>query len=175
MKISKERLVVLEKLRQISHEEIKALLNAKQNVDPTVGIIIAKLDKPPVLGELNQEYNFYAARVLLPSPDNPNFVNPHYHNKGTEPYRFLFGTGEMNKGIVKDGEVVWDEPKNVGPNNEVGIDGGIVHSFRNTGREPADFVFACPKSHLINNDSEHPEGDRYFTKSLKNGVPPWYK
>lgn len=172
--MSKER-SVLKELREITHVDIKTLLDAKQCIDLAAGIIIVKLEKLPVMGELDQEYDFYAARVLPATLENPNFVNPHYHKNGMEPYRFLSSSGEMNIGSVKDNEVVWNEPKKVSVGDEVEIEGGKVHSYRNLGNEPADFVFACPKNHLVNNDPEHSEGDRYFVKAFKNGLPPWYK
>lgn len=167
---------IVERMAQMSHADIAPFLDAKAAVDPQAGIIIAPLTEiDPMIGPLDQEYDFYAARVLPPSKDNPNFVNPHVHFRGSEPYAFKSGTdGEMNIGRVAEGQVVWEDPKKVGPGDTVNIQEGQVHSFRNNGEGPADFTFACPKEHLIDKNGEHPEGDRQFTKGLKNGIPPWY-
>jgi mannose-6-phosphate isomerase-like protein (cupin superfamily) len=172
---------VVDSLRQILHDNVKPRLDAKlrdtQAVDPKAGIVIAPLEEVPGVENEGQTYQFYAARVLPPSEDNPKcYVIPHYHLHGQEPYRFLAGTdGEMNTGRVVDGKVEWNSPKTVQPGDEVVIQEGEVHSFRNNGSEPYDFIFACPITHLIDNDPQSkPDGDRYIVKDLPNGIPPHY-
>lgn len=169
---------IIDRMTVIEHSDVVSLLDAQAAVDPRAGIIIAPLPGeqfPPITSSEGQEYDFYVARVLPPNDENPNYVNPHVHYHGEEPYRFLTGTeGEMNAGRVVDGEVVWSPSKKVGPGDFVEIQEGEVHSFRNNGSGPADFIFACPKSHLVDHSEENPEGDRYFTRDLVNGTPPWY-
>ena len=166
---------VRERLRAITHQQVKPLLDAKHEADPVAGIAIANLvDIEPVTTDKG-EYHFHAARVFTSSPEHPNFVNPHYHTKGEEPYRILSGEGgEMNLGRVENGSVVWDTPFQVKEGQEIEVQEGQVHSLRNTGEEPLDFTFACPDEHLIDNSSEHPEGDRYIVRDLPNGIPPQY-
>jgi mannose-6-phosphate isomerase-like protein (cupin superfamily) len=172
---------VVDQLNKISHDAVRNLLDAKlqdaQAVDPKAGIVITPLtDIQPLRSEIGQEYSFYAARVLPANPENPNYVNPHYHLHGDEPYRFLAGTnGEMNTGRVRNNEVVWNISRTVQPNDTFEVQEGEVHSFRNLGKEPYDFTFACPPSHLEDYDQQKaPDGDRYFTKNMKKGIPPWY-
>lgn len=165
--------LINDRLRAITFEEIEPLLEAKlkkdQAIDANAGIAIVKLaGKSSTTAEDGQVYDYYAALVLPASKDNPNYVNPHVHFHGAEPYHFLRGTdGEMNNGIIKDGEVIWNAPKVVQPGDMVEIQGGEVHSFRNKGSIPFAFTFACPPTHLTTDD-------RVFTKDLKNGIPPWY-
>lgn len=167
---------VMERIREITHEYVKPLLDAESEVKPDAGIIIVPLTGvQSVELEPGVTYDYYAARVLPNSSEHPNFVNPHYHEHGNEPYRFLEGTDmEMNSGKVEGGHVEWAKPQIVQGGEEFVIGEGIVHSLRNKGTEPVDFVFACPKSHITTNTPETPDGDRYFTKDLENGIPPWY-
>lgn len=166
---------VVNRLRKITHRQVKSLLDAKHKIDLSVGIIIVKLEHiESIASASGRLYEFYAARVLPPTEESSNYVNPHYHLRGEEPYRFLSGEGEMNVGFVRNDEVIWEKPKAVSPNDEIKIQEGEVHSFRNIGKNPADFLFACPAHHLINYTETTPEGDRYFTKGLKNGIPSWY-
>jgi oxalate decarboxylase/phosphoglucose isomerase-like protein (cupin superfamily) len=157
---------VNDKLRAVPYSQVKPLLDAKQEVDPNAGIIIVPLtDIVPKVGSKWQIYRFYAARVLPYTA-----VNPHYHLVGIEPYRFLSGHGVMNIGTIENGEVIWsaNATATVKPKKFFLVNEGRVHSFRNTGAEPVDFLFACPDSHL----KDAPEGDRYFTKDMKNGTTP---
>lgn len=165
---------IREALREYSHEQTKPLLDAKHEADPVAGIAIVNLEGG-VESPAGQIFHFHGARVFTSSPENPNFVNPHYHESGEEPYRILSGDGgEMNLGWVKDGEVIWDAPRMVAPGDEIEVQENQVHSLRNTGEEPLDFTFACPDEHLIDNSPEHPEGDRYIIRDLPNGIPPQY-
>ncbi|MDP3941364.1 MAG: cupin domain-containing protein [bacterium] len=189
---------VLDLMRTVTHEDVVPALDTifaeKQSVDPKTGIVIAKLRQfAPIETADGTRYAVYAARVLPASPDNPNFVNPHYHLLADEFYRFLSGTdGEMNRGRVQSGgEVAWSDPLRVQPGDEVMIERGVVHSFRNLGTEVADFVFCAKEgeedsSHrdpfgdpispdLLDYDPvEAPEGDRYIVRDFPNGIPPWY-
>jgi len=159
---------VLKQLYRIQEEDVLPLLDAKSEVDPLAGIILVKLEIKSVVGDLEQFYGFYAARVLPKTETNPGYVNPHYHSFGFEPYLFFSGIGEMNIGKVIGTEVMWTKSEDVCDGDIVKIGDGEVHSFRNTAtKEPANFIFACPATHLC-------ETDRYFTKDLKNGIPPWY-
>ncbi|MBI2426962.1 MAG: hypothetical protein HYV34_03870 [Candidatus Kerfeldbacteria bacterium] len=168
---------VMERIREITHEQVRPLLDAESGVKKDAGIIIVPLpDVQSVELEPGVTYDYYAARVLPSSADHPNFVKPHYHEHGKEPYRFLQGTGfEMNTGTVQDGRVEWAEPQVVHAGEEFVIGESQVHSLRNNSTAPVDFVFACPKSHLTTNTPETPDGDRYFTKDLENGLPPQYE
>lgn len=121
-----------------------------------------------------QSYEFYGARVLGRTRDGGQpYVTPHLHLRGVEPYLFQVGSGEMNFGRVSaEGDaVVWHDPVVVQPGSKFLIDEGDVHSFRNVGDQPVDFVFSCPKSHLIDNSAQAPEGDRYIVRHLRNGIP----
>ncbi len=104
------------------------------------------------------------------------YVTPHYHRVGDEPYYFVWGIGEMNIGRLSESgdAVIWRDPVMVKTGDEFVIHPGDVHSFRNLGEEPADFLFACPDSHLQNHGPEHLSGDRYLVNELKNAVPPHY-
>lgn len=169
--------VVMDRIREISHEKVKPLLDAESEVKPDAGIIIVPLTGvQSVELEPGVTYDYYAARVLPNSSEHPNFVNPHYHEHGKEPYRFLEGTDmEMNSGKVEEGRVEWAELQVVHAGEEFVIGESQVHSLRNNSTKPVDFVFACPKSHIITNTPETPDGDRYFTKTLENGLPPQYE
>ncbi|MEK7186477.1 MAG: hypothetical protein AAB675_03890 [Patescibacteria group bacterium] len=164
-----------ERLKAIPYSEVKPLLDAKHEADPVAGIAIANLtDIEPVETDKGI-YHFHAARVFTSTPETPNFVNPHYHKIGEEPYNILRSDGgEMNLGYVKDGKVEWDAPRTVVAGEIINVKEGQVHSLRNIGQEPLDFTFACPDNHLIDNSPEKPEGDRYLTKNLPSGIPPQY-
>src|SRR3989338_5347775 len=174
------RAALMARLRAITADKIGPLLDAelvrRQAVDPKVGIVIAHLDDEPIRGEDGQEYKFHAARVYPPAPGEQNFVTPHLHSKGIEPYRFLSGSkAEMNTGVVRHKEVVWNAPREVSVGEEFIVQPGEVHSLLNRGEAPYDFVFACPDSHLKDHDSTTaPDGDRFIVKDYKNGIPPWY-
>lgn len=164
-----------DKLFEITLSQIEPLLEEKHSADPVAGIAIVNLPDIEVEGPQGLKYHFHAARVFTSSPTTPNFVNPHYHLKGEEPYNILSGdAGEMNLGRVTDGKVEWKEPKVVKAGDFVEVQEGEVHSLRNNGNTPLDFTFACPDIHLVDNSPEHPEGDRYLTKDLTNGIPSQY-
>lgn len=165
---------VIDRLQSFTHDVVGPLLDAKLQeahaVDPSAGIVIVGLP-----GEIETDkgiYHFHGARVLTGAD---NFVKPHYHKIGIEPYHILSGDdGEMNLGRVVDGEVKWDEPKLIRAGGLVVVQEGQVHSLRNTGKEPLDFTFACPDNHVKDNGPDNPKGDRYFTSDLIHGTPPWY-
>ena len=154
-------------MMQILHSDVAELLTEKQEVDPKAGIIIVKLDISSVIADFEQPYEFYAARVLPRFPTNPGYENPHYHMIGREPFFFFSGKGEMNIGDVRLDTVVWEDRVVPQWRSFVVVEGGEVHSLRNTGTESLDFLFACPATHLC-------ETDRFFTKELPNGTPSWY-
>lgn len=168
---------IVDRLTSITHEHARPPLDAQVAVDPRAGVIIANLEGITAMrSDAGQVYRFYAARVLPPDSDAPNYVNPHVHQHGEEPYHFLSGAGgEMNSGRISSGRVRWSPATRVGPGDTVVIREGEVHSFRNNGTEPADFVFACPDSHLIDKSEDQPEGDRQFTEGLEDGIPPWHR
>lgn len=160
---------VIDKLHTLTHEIVKPYLDAQHDADPAAGIAIVHLkDKgiiEPVKAEDGQVYHFHLARIF---PGAQNFVNPHYHLKGEEPYEILAGdNGEMNIGRVVDGKVEWKDPRQVKAGDKVNVKEGDVHSLRNNSDVPLDFVFACPDNHLN-------EIDRFFTADLPNGIPPQY-
>lgn len=162
-------------LFEITHQDVVSLLDAKHDADPVVGIVIAALDGIEVVSDHGYKYHFHAARVFTSNPDTPNFVNPHYHLKGEEPYNILNGeAGEINLGKVVDGKVEWRTPRTVKTGDFIEVQEGEVHSLRNNGSTPLDFTFACPDEHLVDNSVVHPEGDRYLTKALPNGIPSHY-
>lgn len=166
---------VIERLQSVLPSDVSPLLDAKLHeahaVDASAGIVIIGL--PGKVETDKGVYHFHGARVLTGAG---NFVKPHYHNIGSEPYHILAGdNGEMNLGRVVDGEVKWDEPKLIRAGGLVIVQEGQVHSLRNNGEVPLDFAFACPNEHLVDNGEEHPEGDRYFTADLIHGTPPWYE
>lgn len=167
--------LLLAHLRQITPEEARKILNEKA-IDPSVGIVLAKFDKPPFEFE-GQIYSVYAARVRAKKESGAqSYVTPHIHKKGSEPYRFLSNGGEMNFGKVEGEEIKWLPPLVVSDGQEVIIEQDEVHSFRNNGTGDADFVFACPDSHLKDYDEkERPDGDRFIVKGLKNGIPSHYE
>ncbi len=135
-------------LAKIPHSQVKSLLDKETKVDDGEGTIVVLLEKPPINGDYNQQYYFYAGRVMP-----GKWVNPHYHVYGLEPYRFLSGTGEMNIGAVVGGRpVLWGGPTPIHPNDVIRVYASNAHSFRNTSDVPVDFVFACPKDHLSDVD-----------------------
>ena len=166
---------VRETLRGFELESVKPLLDEKHDIDPTVGIVIVGLGGE-TMRQAGQKYHYHGAKILTSSPEHPNFVKPHFHKHGEEPYRILSGDGcEMNLGRVENEEVTWNEPIMVKPGDEIEVQEGEVHSLRNTGEEELIFIFACPNSHLEDFDSEnHPNGDRYIVADLPNGLPPQY-
>jgi mannose-6-phosphate isomerase-like protein (cupin superfamily) len=143
-------------------------LAASGEVDPLAGIYIVPLVEVKPVDHDGQTFRFYIARVMP-----GKHVNPHLHNGGAEPYHFLSGDGgQLNLGGVSDGAVDWEEPKTVVPGETSVVAESQVHSFVNLGKEPFDFAFACPDSHLTDKSVENPRGDRYFTADLENGLPP---
>lgn len=162
---------VINHLKSFSQQQVASLLDEKHAVDSSAGIIIVGLPGE-VISTQGYTYHFHGARVLT---GHANFVKPHFHTIGEEPYHILSGTaGEMNLGTVQDEKVVWKAPQKVTVGDFIVVQEGQVHSLRNPGEDPLDFTFACPDEHLINHDDEHPEGDRYFTLDLADGIPPWY-
>ena len=74
--------VMLAQLRQISPEEARAILD-KKAVDPAVGIVVAKFEKPPFEFE-GQMYSVYAARVRAKKEAGAQpYVTPHLHKRGS--------------------------------------------------------------------------------------------
>ena len=166
---------VIDRLKSLTHDKVKPLLDAKHDADPIAGIAIVNLTEIESVKTDKGEYHFHAARVFTSTLETPNFVNPHYHKIGEEPYNILESDGgEMNLGQVVDRRVVWDAPQAVSTGEIINVKEGQVHSLRNTGDKPLDFTFACPDNHLVDNSPEKPDGDRYLTKNLPNGIPPQY-
>ena len=166
---------VVDKLITITHEQVKPLLDAApHSVDYQAGITIVRLEDISIVNASGLEYSFYAARVF-PQGSNQNYINPHVHYHGEEAYHFLAGSdGEMSLGRIVDGEVESWTKGRISPGDTILIKARDVHTIRNNGAEPVDFVFACPPSHLIDKSEDEPEGDRVFTKGLEGGVPSWY-
>lgn len=161
---------LLNRLQDISHDSVKPLLDHHTTLDPHSGIILVSLDLTPE-EHAGLSFHFHGARIVT---GEHNYVNPHYHKIGIEPYYLLSGIGEMNLGFVEENRVEWDEPRLVEAGELIVVEETEVHSLRNKGKDPLDFVFACPEKHLVDNNSTHPEGDRYFTAHLENGFPPQY-
>lgn len=172
---------VVDRLKEFDPQMIKDALDKVHSPDQKAGIIIAHLDDISPIETPDGSYKFHAARVLTEgSPEAPNYVNPHLHEEGEEPYLIIAGSDmEINLGrVVNDNEgnrsVAWDEPKLIKAGDVIIVEEGQVHSLRNTGKEPVDFIFACPQSHLTDKTEENPQGDRQFTKNLPNGIPSHY-
>lgn len=164
---------VIDQLRKLTHDQVGVLLDAKHDADPAAGIAIVNLEGETVTPD--GAYHYHGARVFTSSLEHPNYVKPHYHNVGEEPYVILKGNeGEMNLGRVIDGKVVWKRSRTVTEGEAVVVQEGEVHSLRNTGTELLDFVFACPDSHLVDHSAEKPDGDRYFTMDIPDGIPSQY-
>lgn len=165
-------LPVVSRLQTIAHSDVASLLD-KEQADRKAGIAHVKLETLGSLETADGKYHFHAARVFSSEDGQEAYVNPHYHTVGEEPYVILKSrSGEMNTGRKVDGEVVWDEPRTVSEGETIIVEEGQVHSLRNTGDEPLDFVFACPDSHLTDPPAEG--ADRFFTAELRNGIPPHY-
>ncbi|MBI3619687.1 hypothetical protein HY214_00880 [Candidatus Roizmanbacteria bacterium] len=166
---------VVARLRSIPDDRVISGLNAQAEVDPKAGIVIVHLPDIETVTTYKGSYHFHSALIKPSNPKEPNFVLPHVHEVGQEPYRMVLGEGgEMNVGRIVDGRVVWETPFAVQAKDEVNVLEGQVHSLRNTGNEAFIFTFACPDSHLINKTLENPAGDRVFTTDLPNGTPPQY-
>lgn len=170
---------LVDQMRALDPATVKLALDQKlaeaHAVDPSAGIVIAPLERVPSYDVNGQEFRFYGARILPAGSDAPNYVNPHVHEVGEEPYLMLEGTGgEMNTGTIIDGRVEWDPSREVSPGEAVVIKEGQVHSLRNTGNTDFDFAFASPDSHLLDKTEEYPEGDRVFTTGLTDALPPHY-
>jgi hypothetical protein len=156
-------------LERVSVEEARAALDRK-GVDPVVGIAIAEMDAAAIEFE-GQTYHIFAARVFSRRQDGGQpYVTPHLHKVGCEPYFFLDDGGEMHAGnLSADGATcIWQAPVRTESRGRFLIRENEVHSFRNMGNGPSDFLFACPKSHLIDHSAKHPEGDRYLV-SMQGG------
>jgi mannose-6-phosphate isomerase-like protein (cupin superfamily) len=171
---------VLDYMRQINVSGISSALDVVAK-DSNAGIAIAHLEG--AVTTVDGEYHFHAARVF---PGDGNFVNPHWHEVGEEPYLILAGEdGEINLGRMVDGKVVWDEPRAVQAGEMIIVEEGQIHSLRNKGGKSYDFLFACPASHLSDKSTENKTGDRQFAAKLRpgtnvidlhvpNGIPPHY-
>lgn len=165
---------VIDRLESIPHTLVGPMLDEKKAVDPQAGIVIVDLEGN-ITSDAGYEYHFHGVRVFTSNPETPNFVAPHYHLKGEEPYHILAGdNGEMNLGRLVNGQLVWNEPRIVKAGDDIEVQESEVHSLRNNGATPLDFTFACPDNHLVNNSSDRPDGDRYLTAELPDGIPPWY-
>ena len=113
-------------------------------------------------------YKFYAARVYPKGQKNSQGrVNPHFHTKGDEPYQILKGKGRMHIGKVSEGNIiVWKSPNSKKSGDTIIVKAGAVHSFEMEGEDYVDFVFACPHSHLGENENgekSEEANDRFFT------------
>ena len=173
MKTNKAQ-ILFEAFKQFNSEEVRKILDEK-GIDPKVGIAIAEINLKPISFE-GQEYYIYAARVMpKDNAGNQPYVTPHLHKHGSEPYYFL-GKGEMNLGnLTPNGKsCIWQKPLSVNIGDKILIKENEIHSFRNNGEKACDFLFACPKSHLIDFSGQNPDGDRHIVKQLKNGIPPHY-
>lgn len=168
---------VVEAMAKIDKERVMALLDEKHDVDKDAGIIIAHLEDESIKTP-DGIYKFHGAKVLTSSEDKPNYVKPHFHNNGEEPYLIIAGDEmEINLGRVVEGDdgnkkVVWDEPRRLAAGESVIVEEGQVHSLRNTGGKPVYFLFGCPDSHLTDPPAE--DADRFFTADFVDGIPSQY-
>ncbi|MGH8048718.1 MAG: hypothetical protein ACREKL_15870 [Chthoniobacterales bacterium] len=154
---------MFEALERVSAAEAGAALDWK-GVDPVVGIVIAEMHADAIEFE-GQTYHIFAARVFPRKQDGGQpYVTPHLHKVGCEPYFFLDEGGEMHAGnLSADGATcIWQAPVRTESRVRLLIRKNEVHSFRNVSERPSDFLFACPRAHLIDHSPEHPEGDRYI-------------
>lgn len=170
---------IVDDLAALDPSAVKAVLDRKlaetHAVDPSAGILIAPLEGAEPRDLNGQTFRFYGARILPAGTEAPNYVIPHVHQVGVEPYYIFEGTGgEMNTGRIEEGRVIWNAPRTVLPGEAIVIEEGQVHSLRNTGETDFDFAFASPDSHLVDKNPEQPKGDRVFTTNLENPLPPHY-
>lgn len=176
---------VVDRMRQIDPSIATLALDENHDKDPNAGIAIAHLEQCGIepIDTVDGLYFFHAARVF---PGEGNFVNPHWHEHGEEPYLIIAGQdGEINLGRIVNGVVVWDEPRSVKAGDVIIVEEWQVHSLRNKGDKPYDFLFACPHSHLADKTEQNPKGDRQFSAIKRpgentvdvyvpNGVPSHY-
>lgn len=170
MTCSGDAQILWEALRRASVEKARRALDQKE-VDPMIGIAIAEIEAGAIAFG-GQSYHLYAARVFPRRADGGQpYVTPHFHKIGCEPYYFLDGQGEMHMGdLDPDGRTcAWRPPIKTEIRGRLLIRENEVHSFRNTGDRPVDFLFACPKSHLIDHSAGHPEGDRHLVRESPEG------
>lgn len=163
--------ILFKNLKEISPENVKRILD-KEEIDPAVGISIAKMDLEHIEFE-DMIYYTYAARVMPKTIEGRQpFVTPHFHKRGCEPYYFL-GNGEMNLGYLSDDgkSCQWKKPMLVKSGGQILIRENEIHCFRNIGNKNSDFLFACPLSHLVDFSERNIDGDRHIVKNLKNGIP----
>jgi len=152
---------VIDKLRTITAIDIAPRLDEQsQVVDSFAGIVIVELPEHGSVVALDgREYRFHAARVFP-----GKHVNPHFHTTGQEPYEILAGEQAiMHVGTVDGQAVSWTQAT-AKPGDEMIMRGNEVHSLENVGNTPVDFAFACPDSHLN-------EQDRVFTTDYENSLP----
>jgi mannose-6-phosphate isomerase-like protein (cupin superfamily) len=167
---------IIEKLKALHPEQVKGALDQQYSVDPRVGIVITGLPDIEAVVTGGQTFRFHGARIMPASSGIPNYVKPHVHEKGQEPYVIISGNkGVMNTGQVAGERVDWNEPgRQVAPGDVIVVEEGQVHSLINNSGEPLDFAFACPDSHLEDRSLDNPQGDSMFTTHLDNPLPPHY-
>lgn len=107
------------------------------NTDEHVGIRIATL----------LEVNGKGTYITVIPPGSS--VNPHYHQKGTEEYHIISGSGVIRLLPVdttkKDFQLVC---KQVKAQNSFIIPPNVIHQLINNGKEQLVLIFSCPFSHL---------------------------
>ena len=134
---------------------ILAALAAKKEMDPIVGIYVAKIEIEPIRIK-DLWYEFFAAEINT-------FVKPHFHKIGDEPYLIVRGDSEMNTGHPDAaGLVTWRSPVRLSKDGRFIVRGTDVHSLRNVGTDPLILLFACPDAHLV----DAPKGDRHMIDQL---------
>ena len=112
----------------------------KAEMDPLVGIRIAFLTGDDSL-------SFYVAEI---GPHKK--VGAHYHQSGIEIYQILEGSGEIHIGSpTEDDKVNWTTSQKVKIGDCFTVAEKEVHQLINIEDKKLLILFACPKSHLMEN------------------------
>ncbi len=105
------------------------------------------------LGELDEAKGIIIAQVgpnlYIVSLEPGKAITAHYHEKDSEWYWCLEGTGRMHIGPVENSYYDWARAAPpFTPGEMVEILENQVHQLENTGGEALVFVLECPESHL---------------------------
>lgn len=75
-------------------------------------------------------------------------LGAHYHTKGQEIYHVLEGQGNMEIGILADGQVQWAESCVLNAGDVFTVLPNMVHRLSNTGETTLKLVFLTSPTHL---------------------------
>lgn len=116
---------------------LEALKKAKP--DPVVGILHADLGG-------RENWRNHVASI-------PDKVGCHFHEKGDEIYEVVSGSATLYWGKVQrreDGsyQVIEEKPVDLRTGDSFVVPEGYAHQLKSTGQTPLVITFACPDSHL---------------------------